>query len=77
MVTKQQEYQARFFQILGFALMTPGGHLFLKLPEMSLGELNLKMFFYTIISIVLVIVGIIINVKGMEYLEERENRWIQ
>lgn len=77
MVTKQQEYQARFFQILGFAFMTPFGHLFLKAPEMGIQNLNLKMLVYAVFSIILVVVGIILNIKGMEYLEERGERWIQ
>ena len=77
MVTKQQEYQARFFQIVGFAFMTPIGNLFLKFPEMDVSSFNLKLLLYFLVSLLFVIVGIILNIKGMEYLEEKEQKWIQ
>ncbi len=77
MVTKQQEYQARFFQLIGFGFMTPAGNIFLKIPELKITDINIKLCSYILISIVFVFLGIILNIKGMECLEERENKWIQ
>ncbi|OGI18710.1 MAG: hypothetical protein A3B68_03450 [Candidatus Melainabacteria bacterium RIFCSPHIGHO2_02_FULL_34_12] len=75
MVTKQQEYQARFFQVIGLGFMTPIGNLFLKIPDIELADVDLKVLIYMVVSILLVFLGIILNIKGMEYLEERDRRW--
>ena len=77
MVSKLQEFQAQFFQILGFAFMTPIGNFFLRIPDMNISDINLKVLLYIIVSCVFVIIGIILNIKGMEYLEERGKQWIQ
>ena len=77
MVTKQQEYQARFFQVIGLGFMTPIGNIFLKIPELDIGDFNLKLLLYFLVSLLFVLVGIIINIKGLEYLEERDKKWIQ
>ena len=77
MPTKQQEYQARFFQVIGLGFMTPIGNIFLKIPELDIGDFNLKLLLYFLVSLLFVFVGIILNIKGLEYLEEREQKWIQ
>lgn len=77
MVTKQQEYQARFFQIIGISFMTPVCNLFLKFPAVGIKDLNIKMLIYVFVCFVFVILGIIFNIKGLEYLEEREQKWTQ
>ena len=77
MVTKQQEYQARFFQVIGLGFMTPIGNIFLKIPELDIGDFNLKLLLYFLVSLLFVFVDIILNIKGLEYLEEREQKWIQ
>ena len=77
MVSKLQEFQAQFFQIAGFACMTPIGKIFLNILDLELKDLSIKFFIYSLVSVFLFCIGIILNIKGMEYLEEREVKWIQ
>ena len=77
MVTKQQEYQAQFFQISGFCLMTPLGKLVLNFLDFELKDLTLKFFLYCLFTLFLLYLGIILVLHGMEPLEERRQTWIQ
>ena len=77
MVKEIDKYRARFFQICGFACMTPLSKIFLEVINIELADLTLKFFLYLLVSAFLFCFGIILNIKGMETLEERKHQWIQ
>ena len=72
MVKEIHKYQAHFFQIAGFSYMAPFGKVILNAIDLELKDLNIKFFIYCIIAILLTLFGIILNIKGMEYLEGSE-----
>ncbi len=69
MVTEVQKYRAQFFQILGLACLTPIGRIFLSIPNISLKDFNVKFLIYCIASVLLIYLGIILIVRGIEVLE--------
>ncbi|MBI3590750.1 MAG: hypothetical protein HY094_05140 [Candidatus Melainabacteria bacterium] len=72
MVSEVQKYRAQFFQVLGFSFMTPIGKIVLDAIDMEQSDLTFKLLIYTGVALILASLGIILNLKGMEVLEERE-----
>lgn len=69
-----QKYRAQFFQIAGFALMSPFGRFILDLKDMKLKDANLWVLFCFLLSIILSYIGIIFLLKGEEHLEEYKRK---
>ncbi len=78
MVSEIQKYQAQFFQVSGFCLMTPLGKLILDFLDFKLSYiLTLKFIIYLTFTIFLTCLGIMLVIQGIEILGEREQKWIQ
>ena len=77
MITELQKYQAQFFQVSGFCLMTPLGKLVLDFLDFKLSDIDIKFIFYLLLTLLLTFFGIILVIHGMEILEERRQKWIQ
>ena len=71
MVAEEQKYMAQFFQISGFCCMTPFGRLILRLLDVEPFNISLRFFVVFLLSILLLIWGIILVLKGLERVEER------
>lgn len=69
MVTESEKYRAQLLQILGLSFMAPTGKLYLNIPEIEITDLNLKFLAYITVSLLLVYLGIICIVRGIEILE--------
>ena len=71
MITEKDKYRAQFFQICGFAFMTPTVKMFLELRFMHLTDFNIAYFVFATIYVLLAILGFIFATIGITYLEER------
>ena len=71
MINEEQKYMAQFFQISGFCCMTPLGNLILHALDYKLSDLNIFFFLYFIFSFSLFLLGILLEIKGLEHVEER------
>ena len=76
MVSEEQKYIASAFQIFGIACFTPLGQFVLNIRE-ELIHFSFGTFIYLGFTIFLAYFGIILILKGSEYLIERtERKWI-
>ena len=64
-----QKYKAQFFQISGFALMSPLGKMVLNIFELK--EITFSTIFFILFGIALVMFagGIMLTARGLEHLE--------
>ncbi len=70
MIKEIDKYSAEIFKIAGFALMSSFGRIVIQ-PSVVLNEFGLKGFiFYTILSLFLFFIGIIILIKGYDILDK-------
>lgn len=72
MASEVQKYRANMFQIGGFGLMSPLGKVVLNFSEYKLLDLNLQFLLNILLSLLLFSLGIMLLIKGMETLEERQ-----
>ena len=70
MIKEIDRYSAEIFKISGFALMSPLGRVVIQ-PSVVFTEFGLKGFiFYSIFSLFLFFIGIIILIKGYDILDK-------
>lgn len=74
MITEEQKYIASFFEIIGLSFMTPFGKFMLNIRD-ELHNITFDDILYFAFSIVLVYLGIIFVLKGLEHVEARGKRW--
>ena len=70
MASDLQRYRAQFFQISGFAFMTPLGKFILDLKDIKLEQVGIWFFVYLVFSLLLAYCGIIFLLKGEEHLND-------
>ena len=76
MITEEQKYIASIFQIFGVACFTPFGQFILNIRE-EFSHFSFNTFIYLGFILFLAYLGIILILKGSEYLTERkERKWI-
>ena len=76
MVTEEQKYIAGVFQIFGIACFTPFGQFILNIRE-EFSHCSFYTFVYLGFTFFLACFGMILILKGSEYLTERkERKWI-
>ncbi len=71
MVTEKDKYRAQFYQISGFALMSPLGKLIIDLKTLKIEDFHFILFIYTFIYAVLFLCGMLLICKGLDFLEEK------
>ncbi len=68
------EYRVEIFKIIGFVLMTPFGNLIISVPKLTLLDLNIKLFTYFLVTLLLLYLGIIIISRNYEVIRSKEKR---
>ena len=72
MTIEVQKHRAQILQIFGFAFMAPFGKLVLKFFELESITFNLHLLLATIVSLVLLYLGIIVLSRSLEVTEGRK-----
>lgn len=62
----KEEYLAGIYKIFGVGFTTPFGALFLMIPMLNVENIDLRFIAYSVITIIMFIIGIIVLLTGYD-----------